>query len=45
MIKELKGHRALVEYRYGIRDALGAIACALIYMTIVFGSAAYTLTY
>jgi len=45
MIEELEGHRALVEYRYGIRDALAALTCTIVYMLIVFGSVASTLNY
>ena len=38
--KELEGHRALVWYRYGLRDVALATLCTVAYMLVVFGSLA-----
>ena len=40
MSEDLPGHRALVWYKYGIRDIVGATVATVIYMLIVFGSLA-----
>jgi hypothetical protein len=38
--EELEGHRALVWYRYGLRDIALATLCTVAYMFLVFGSLA-----
>jgi hypothetical protein len=39
-MEDLEGHRALVNYRYTLRDLLTAVAGTAIYMFLVFGALA-----
>ena len=39
-MEDLEGHRALVVYRYGIRDLIAATVGTALYMIVVFGSLA-----
>ena len=39
-MEDLEGHRALVVYRYGIRDLIAATVGTTLYMFVVFGSLA-----
>ena len=39
-MEDLEGHRALVNYRYTLRDLLAAVTGTTLYMFLVFGALA-----